>query len=307
MIVRACTFVVCCALSQPFWTVPALAGDSWHFELERSSATPLSNPHDLKLSADGRLLYVSDVGSGRVVVLDAATLVLVDAIGAGELSGPHDVDIGHDGLLYIADTHNGRVVIYRLEDTRGGPAGQISEGMRGPEGVLVHPNGMIYVAGAWSNNVLAFRDGRIVHELRGLSAPHDLELADDGHIWLADAGNDRILLLSESLEMIDERSGPSYGFDGVRYLDVLPDGTLLAADKYSHSIKLISPDGGLAATLGSGRPGRGAGVFSTPEGVDSAGDTLWLADSGNDRIVKYRFSRMAHQRPDASDPPGAGQ
>ena len=295
MIVRACTFVVCCALSQPFWTVPALAGDSWHFELERSSATPLSNPHDLKLSADGRLLYVSDVGSGRVVVLDAATLVLVDAIGAGELSGPHDVDIGPGGLLYIADTHNGRVVSYRLEGSRGELVGQLSEGMRGPEGVLVHPNGMIYVAGAWSNNVLAYRDGRRVHELRDLSAPHDLELAPDGRIWLADAGNDRILLLSASLEVIDELSGPPYDFDGVRYLDVLPDGTLLAADKYSHSIKLISPDGRLAATLGSGRPGRGPGVFTTPEGVDSAGDTLWLADSGNDRIVKYRFKRMVRQ------------
>ena len=26
-------------------------------------------------------------------------------------------------------------------------------------------------------------------------------------------------------------------------------------------------------------------------GVDSAGDLLWLADSGNDRIVKYSFER----------------
>jgi hypothetical protein len=25
--------------------------------------------------------------------------------------------------------------------------------------------------------------------------------------------------------------------------------------------------------------------------VDSVGDLLWLADSGNDRIVKYRFRR----------------
>jgi len=294
MIVRVCTFVLCCALSPLFWPVPVLAGDPWRFEVERFSTTSLSNPHDLKLSADGRLLYVSDVGSGRVVVLDAATLELVDAVGAGELSGPHDVDIGQDGQLYIADTHNGRVAIYSMNGTRGVLAGQLSEGMRGPEGVLVHPNGMIYVAGAWSNNVLAFRDGRIVHELRGLSAPHDLELAPDGRIWLADAGNDRILLLSASLEVIDELSGPPYHFDGVRYLDVLPDGTLLAADKYSHSIKLISPDRRLAATLGSGRPGRGPGVFTTPEGVDSAGDTLWLADSGNDRIVKYRFNRMAH-------------
>jgi streptogramin lyase len=150
---------------------------------------------------------------------------------------------------------------------------------------------MVYVAGAWSNNVVAFRGGEVAYELRGLSAPHDLEVAPDGRIWLADAGNDRILLLNESLEVISELSGPPFDFDGVRYLDVMPDGTLVAADKNSHTVKIIDPAGRLLATLGTGRPGKGEGVFRTPEGVDSAGDILWLSDSGNDRIVKYRIVR----------------
>ncbi len=288
-----------CALLQAIWTGAASGVGDWQFEFERSSTTPLSNPHDVKLSADGRLLYVADVGSGRVVVLDSATLAAVDAFGEGELSGTHDVDIAPDGRLYVADTHNGRVAIYRAQGTRGELIGEVSDRMRGPEGVLVHPNGMLYVAGAWSNNVLAFRDGRVVHELRGLSAPHDLELAPDGRIWLADAGNDRILLLNAGLEIVEELTGPPYDFNGVRYLDVLPDGTLLAADKYTHSIKVIAPDRGLVAILGTGEPGRGPGVFTTPEGVDSAGDLLWLADSGNDRIVKYRFRRAVADPADA--------
>ena len=31
------------------------------------------------------------------------------------------------------------------------------------------------------------------------------------------------------------------------------------------------------------------GIFRTPEGVDTRGNIIWLSDSGNDRIVKYRL------------------
>jgi DNA-binding beta-propeller fold protein YncE len=265
------------------------SGAEWRFQFLGSSETPLSNPHDVKLSADGEILFVSDVGSGRVVGLDADTLGFVDAFGTGILSGPHDLDLDETGKMYVADTHNGRAAIFAMQGLRGELVGSLSDRISGPEGILVHPNGMIYVAGAWSNNVVAFRDGQVIHELKGLSAPHDLELAPDGRIWLADAGNDRILLLNESLEIVSELSGPPFHFDGVRYLDVMPDGTLVAADKYSHKVKIIDADGRLLATLGTGRPGKGEGVFRTPEGAESAGDTLWLSDSGNDRIVKYRI------------------
>ena len=267
------------------------SGADWRFEFLGASGVPLSNPHDVKLSGDGKVLFVSDVGSGRVVGLDADTFELVGAFGGDILSGTHDVDLDDRGRMYVADTHNSRVAIFELQGMRGELVGSLGERLSGPEGVLVHPNGMIYVAGAWSNNVVAYRDAEIVHELQGLSAPHDLEVAPDGRIWLADAGNDRILLLSESLEVISELSGPPFNFDGVRYLDVMPDGTLIAADKYTHSVKIIDRDGRLLATLGTGRPGKGEGVLRTPEGVESAGDILWLSDSGNDRVVKYRILR----------------
>jgi hypothetical protein len=54
--------------------------------------------------------------------------------------------------------------------------GELSEHVRGPEGVPSHPNGYIYIAGVWSHNVVAYDNGKIVSEVGGLSAPHDLEL-----------------------------------------------------------------------------------------------------------------------------------
>lgn len=269
------------------------AGPAGAFELEFVSAseTELGNPHDIKLGPDGRHLFVSDVDNDRVAVLDADTPSLVTSWGDDHQAGTHDIDFGPDGRAYVADTHKNRVTIYEMDGPTGRLVGELSEKIRGPEGVLVHPNGRIYVAGAWSGNLVAYEDGRVVGELTGLSSPHDVELSPDGDIWLADAGNDRMLLLSPDLEIKRELKGEPYNFAGVRYQDVLPDGTLITADKNNHQIKVIGPDGDLLLVLGSRRAEKGPGVFTTPEGVEVRGDTVWLSDSGNDRIVKYRIKR----------------
>jgi len=257
-----------------------------------ASSAPLSNPHDLKLSPDGKFLFVSDVGNNRVVLLDPETLSFVSSFGADHQSGTHDVDFDAQGHVYVADTHNNRVTIYRLQDIRATLIGELDERIRGPEGVLIHSSGRVYVAGAWSGNVVVYEKGKVVNELNGLSSPHDLEESADGNIWLSDSGNHRVLLISPDLEILSELSRKTYDFDGVRYLNLLEDGTLIAADKNNHQIKFIGSDGKLVLVLGNGRSGKGPGKFTTPEGVEVRGNTLWLSDSGNDRVVKYTIQRQ---------------
>lgn len=272
------------------WTAPLNAADL-SFKFAGASTAPLNNPHDLKLSPDGKYLLVSDVGNNRIAALDPDTLAFISAFGSDHQSGTHDIDFDAAGRAYVADTHNNRVTVYRMDGATGTLIGEIGARIRGPEGVLAHPNGTLYVAGAWSGNVVAYRDGEIVGELTGLSSPHDLERGPGGDIWLADAGNDRMLLLSPNLKIKRELKGAPYNFNGVRYQDVLPDGTLIAADKNSHQVKVIAPDGKLVRVIGDGRPGKGPGKFTTPEGVEIRGDMVWISDSGNNRIVKYRIER----------------
>jgi DNA-binding beta-propeller fold protein YncE len=272
------------------WLGPAAAAELSVTYL-RASTVSLDNPHDLKLSADGQYLFVSDVGHDRIAALDPETLALLAAFGSDHQAGTHDIDFDAEGRAYVADTHNNRVTIYDMEGANATLIGELSQSIRGPEGVLAHPNGRIYVAGAWSGNVVAYQDGKVVGELGGLSSPHDLELALDGDIWLADAGNDRMLLLSPDLDIKLELKGAPYDFNGVRYQDVLPDGTLIATDKNNHQVKFIGPDGELLLVLGSGRPEKGPDRFTTPEGIEVSGDILWISDSGNDRIVQYRIQR----------------
>jgi hypothetical protein len=156
-------------------------------------------------------------------------------------------------------------------------------------GWRTHPNGRIYVGGAWSGNVVVYENGKLAAEIKGLSSRHDLEIAADGDIWLSDSGNNRMLLLSPDLEIKKELKGEPYNFNGVRGL--LADGTLVAGDKYTHTVKFIGMDGAMKLVRGTpGNPGKGENVFRTPEGIEVRGGTLWNSDSGNDRVVNYRLS-----------------
>ncbi|MDJ0943699.1 MAG: NHL repeat-containing protein [Kiloniellales bacterium] len=307
------------------WTLPWNAA-AFEAAFLSASTVELDNPHDVKLSPDGKRLFVSDVGNDRVVVLDAESLELLGHFGADHQDGTHDVDFDAEGRLYVADTHNHRVTVYELEGTEGKLVGEIAGGLRKPEGVLVGRDGRVYVTGAGTGNLVVYRDGAVEKETSGLSAPHDLEFAPDGDLWIADAANDRMVRMSPDLETKTVLEGAPYDFSGPRYLDVAPDGTLVVADKYSHSVKVIAEDGRLLGVIGDGRAttgpgaggalvgaarqgdsarneegtlvglfgdgasGKGVNWFRTPEGVELSGDTAWIADSGNDRIVKYRIT-----------------
>ena len=282
--------VIIASLVLSFTNAGSVLADGIRWTFEATSKTPLSNPHDIKLSPDGSRLFVSDVGNDRVVILDPRSLSYITSFGAGEQNGTHDVDFDARGRLYVADTHNHRIAIYELAGNKAKLIGELSEKIRTPEGILAHPNGRIYVTGAGSGNIVAYLSGRVVAEQGGLSAPHDIEVAPSGDIWVADSGNNRMLLMSPDLKILRELSGAPYNFSGQRYLDVAPDGTLIIADKYTHSVKVIAANGALMATMGDGRAGRGSDRFRTPEGVELVGDMLWIADSGNDRIVRYKLT-----------------
>ena len=253
------------------------------------SRVKLKNPHDLKLSPDGKYLLVSDVENNRVVLLDPESLKQLGEFGADHQSGTHDIDFDAAGRVYVADTYNNRVTIYEINDTKAKLIGELGKGIRGPEGVLIHPNGMVYVAGAWSHNVIAYRDGRKINELKSVSSPHDLELAANGDIWLADFGNSRLLLLTPELKIKETLSQKSYDFNGVRYLDLTDSGMIIAADKNNHVVKFIAPNRKLAHVLGDESAGRGDYQLTTPEDVEIRGSTLWISDSGNNRVIKYQF------------------
>lgn len=258
------------------------------FTLAAASADDLGQPHDIVLSPDGTRLYVADNGNDRLVVLDAMSLEQLGAFGDGEVSQPHDVVFDPLGRLLVADTGNSRIAIYQVQGDGGRLVGELTGSIRRPEGVDVHPDGRVLATGAASGNIAAFVQGQEVASAGGFSSPHDVQVDADGGIWVADANNDRIVQVDDSLAITRIIGGEAYAFNGPRYLDFDAAGHMYVADKYANAIKILNPAGKLVQVLGTPRSGRGEGVFDRPEGVEIRGNEVWFSDTYNDRIVRYR-------------------
>ncbi len=260
------------------------------FDLEFVSASPAiyAQPHDLVLSPDRRHLYVADNNNDRIAVLDPNTLELLGTFGEGQVGAPHDVVFDAEGRLLVADTDNSRIAIYAVTGQSGTLVGELRGKIRRPEGVAVHPNGRVYATGASSGNIEVFENGESVADADGFSSPHDVAVASDGTVWIADANNDRLVQMSAALKTLRTIGGASYAFSGPRYLDFDAQGRLYVADKYTHRIKVLAPDGTLVLMIGD-RSGKGPGKFDRPEGVAIEGKDVWFSDTYNDRIVRYRI------------------
>jgi DNA-binding beta-propeller fold protein YncE len=274
-----CTISSVQAQDRPSSTFPFATFDA-------ASEAVLSDPHDVVIGPDDRL-YVADKFADRIAVLDHDTMEVIGSFGDGELSAPHDIDFDTNGRAIIADTGNHRVAIYDFSSGSAQFAGSVV-GLARPEGAIAHPNGRIYATSSGFGSITAFENGAAVATAGGLSAAHDIAIDSSGDLWVADAGNRRIVKYSPDLEVLRVLDDPKYGWAGPRYLDVDPLGRLVVADQDAHRIVMIDKDGALVGVLGNGVPGMGPNRFDDPEGVEIAGSMYFFADSDNNRIVRYQ-------------------
>ena len=254
---------------------------------QNASSMEYAHPHDVVLSPDRRFLYVADNDNDRIAVLDPTSLELLGSFGSGQVSAPHDVVFDTAGRLLVADTGGNRIAIYSVDGTKATLVDELKQSIRRPEGVEVHPNGRVYATGAGSDNIVAYQNGQVVAEMKGLSSPHDVSAAPDGSLWIADSNNDRLVNVTEDLKIIRILQGEPYNFNGPRYLDFDNAGRLYVADKYNHQIKVLAPDLSIVLTLGGSHSTFGPRYFDRPEGITIHDKQVWFADTYNDRIVRY--------------------
>jgi DNA-binding beta-propeller fold protein YncE len=278
-------------------TAGGAGGQSLSAAFEAASEASFSRPHDLVLAPDGRLLYLADVGNHVVKVLDPETLATVGRIGAGELSSPHDVAFDGDGRLLVADTGNDRIARYLLEGTGGRLVDELVGGLSSPEGVAVGPDGRVYVTNAAGSDVVVFAGGRVAARAGRPGAgpneyvrPHDIHVDAAGKVYVSDPGNNRIQVLDGELGFLAAIGPPAHGFHEPKYFDLDPRGWLYVADEYNHQVKVLDSKHKLVLVIGTGQAGEGPDRFHNPEGLEISGRRLWVSDTLNHRIVRYRLS-----------------
>jgi DNA-binding beta-propeller fold protein YncE len=290
MRLTALAVLCCCAALAWAQGVPALkAAQLAEF------ADGLSQPHDGAFSPDGRLIYLTDMANGRMVVLEAMTLKPVGTFGKGELAYPHDAEFDRAGRLLVADTGNDRIAIYAVDAPKARLVGEL-KGLQGPEGVAVAPDGRVLATNTRSGSLAVFRDGRLERTLGAwgsgeneFSHPHDVDVAPDGTIYVVDSGNNRVQVFDAALNS-QPAVGPTLKLNRPTYLAVDGENRWLA-DEYNHRVLLLDRRHQPIGQLGSGRQGKGPNAFYKPEAVLARGPHVWVIDTYNDRVVLLRVER----------------
>ena len=267
----------------------ATAQDNAFAAFDIASEPVLNDPHDLTIGPGG-LLYVADKFGDSIKVLDPDTLEILGSFGDGALFGVHDISFGPDGRAYIAVTGLSRVDVYEVDGVQGKYVESFS-GMPRTEGAFAHPNGRLYVVAGGLGAMVVIEDGNPIAAVRGLNGAHDVAGAPDGSVWVADNRSRRLVQFDADLNFLQILQGPEFGFAGPRYLAVDDFGRLVVADQDAHRILLIDPSAPVGSRLqgviGDGIPGVGPGKFDDPEGIEIFGNSYFISDSDNNRIVKY--------------------
>ncbi|GEM_PF-1789296 len=192
-------------------------GSNWNIigpGTQGSGLGQFTSPESVVASPNGQRIYVADTGNRRVQWSQDGGLTW--AVFVGNLT-PQGLVLDRDGTLYISDAQDNRVVRYAggvpgmpiILATSGSGAGQV----RNPNGLAIDCLMNLYIADTGNNRILviATADSVVLPNtgtvLAGagaglnpaqVTAPQGVAVNSAGHLFVADTGNDRVLLIASA-------------------------------------------------------------------------------------------------------------
>ncbi len=263
------------------------------FELPASSSTwvsigtGFSNPQSVAFDA-GSNLYVADAStnviseilntsiSGGFTAGTTETLLPATATFDGtKLSEPQGLAVGPDGVLYITDNGNNRVVSY---NTSSGITGVRAAGLHSPTGVAVDGAGTVYVSNSSSGTVSVLAGDTItsLSSITGIASPWGIAVDASGSVVVGDAASGAIVRIpneSGTLTIADAiaiEANPSTAY-GIA-LDTW--GNLYTSDTTAQAVYAIQRTAGAVNF-----------AVSVTDGTTSSAETLTLESAGNTAVT----------------------
>lgn len=211
----------------------------------------------------------------------------------GQFLRPHDVNVGPNGDLYVADSGNGRVLRLTPDGELVGRYGTMVWGPKqidSPTGVAVGPDGRVYVADAGARGP----HGKIIvlsPDLKTVTMEINFKPKDNpvmpriygDKLYVTSAGGVHIYSLDGALLREWGTMGRADGqFSFPNGIALLPDGTIVVAESNNTRLQFFDQRGKFLKSAGKppAGPKDDSGQFGLPMGlvIDERG-VMYLADA----------------------------
>lgn len=144
-------------------------------------------PHDVKLSPEGDLLYVPDEEGRALLVLDPDTLEEIRHVDLP--AKPHDLSVDASGTVWITLIGDDRLGVFARESLLFFPTGGA------PHDLLAAPDGRVWFSN-WNSDELFVYDpltASVEEAPAGVVEPHHFAVDMQGDIWVSDNGGSAIV------------------------------------------------------------------------------------------------------------------
>ncbi|MFC1997777.1 flippase activity-associated protein Agl23 [Chloroflexota bacterium] len=278
-------------------------------------------PRNLIVAPD-KTLYLADTGNHRIIhtTSDGEVLetwgsfsdgsTIEGGAPAGTFYEPWSIAIGKDGSIFVADTWNHRIQKFSPKGQFMMQWGTFGQGENanafwGPRDIAIDEKGWVYVTDTGNKRVVVFdENGKFITEFGGagllagqFDEPVGVAINTDGLVYVADTWNQRVQVFE-----LDEQSNSFFpiheweiagwygqSLDNKPYIQVDDNGQVYISDPEGYRILEFNPDGEFVRYWGN--YGSGPESFILPAGmaVDPITDTIWVADSGNNRFMQFQL------------------
>lgn len=245
------------------------------------------------------LAFDADGRNGRVLVRDEPPADDERTLAEMTLSEPAGIDVGDDGLIYVADRRKMAIVVF---SPQGEKVRELA--FMGPKTVEVDGNRM-YVCSDLSTVFVLDLQGNTLgqwgtygREKEQLSDPMGAVADADGTIYVSDLGNYRVLALSPDLEYLWQYGGAAFTreeqdvrlISGPGGITLAGDGNMYVVDSLGSQVQVLDRSGeSVAPPLGES--GHNDDQFYFPTGIDWMDENLFvIADSMHNRIIGVRLT-----------------
>jgi phospholipase C len=281
----------------------------------------LDQPFGVAVSSAG-VVWVTDRGRGRVSAFTPAGRLITafGGHGAGALADPGGLAVDSGDHIWVADTGRDAVVEFSARGAQLAVIGSPGAGqgqLNAPSGVAVARSGALYVADQGNNRVDEFSaSGRYLMAFR-VSAPRGIAIDAAGHVWVSSAisyvDNADYNQIREFAA--DGRRLQAFGITQSSYgglsdpagIAVTTAGLIYVAQPDFGWVTVFGPHGRFVTEFGLQSSGDAGQNLRFPADVAvGRGGQVWVADSGNSRIVEYapRGSAPKLPLPGAARPSG---